>query len=122
MLRRYWTLFWDFDGVIKESVAVKSDAYERLFAPFGALSVLFIAGHGSEPPRSDTAFIGHHVALLAWLVFPLLAVAICWLGLGLAYFFGYPVGFYISTVAFGAYLTARLVRAAVDRFRVRGGV
>jgi phosphoglycolate phosphatase-like HAD superfamily hydrolase len=29
------TLFWDFDGVIKDSVAVKSDAYERLFAPFG---------------------------------------------------------------------------------------
>jgi phosphoglycolate phosphatase-like HAD superfamily hydrolase len=36
MLRRYATLFWDFDGVIKESVAVKADAYERLFAPFGA--------------------------------------------------------------------------------------
>jgi phosphoglycolate phosphatase-like HAD superfamily hydrolase len=36
MLRRYATLFWDFDGVIKESVAVKSDAYERLFVPFGA--------------------------------------------------------------------------------------
>jgi phosphoglycolate phosphatase-like HAD superfamily hydrolase len=35
MLRRYKTLFWDFDGVIKDSVAVKSDAYERLFAPFG---------------------------------------------------------------------------------------
>ncbi len=35
-LRSYPTLFWDFDGVIKESVAVKSDAFERLFAPFGA--------------------------------------------------------------------------------------
>lgn len=28
-------LFWDFDGVIKESVAVKADAFESLFAPFG---------------------------------------------------------------------------------------
>lgn len=34
-LERYATLFWDFDGVIKDSVAIKSDAFERLFAPFG---------------------------------------------------------------------------------------
>ena len=35
-LRSYSMLLWDFDGVIKESVDVKSDAFERLFAPFGA--------------------------------------------------------------------------------------
>src|SRR5579863_5414353 len=35
-LQRYRILFWDFDGVIKESIAVKADAFERLFAPFGA--------------------------------------------------------------------------------------
>ena len=29
------TIFWDFDGVIKESVKVKSDAFENLFSPFG---------------------------------------------------------------------------------------
>ena len=28
------TIFWDFDGVIKESVDVKSDAFEELFLPF----------------------------------------------------------------------------------------
>jgi len=28
-------IFWDFDGVLKESVEVKSDAFERLFSPFG---------------------------------------------------------------------------------------
>ena len=28
-------IFWDFDGVIKESVSVKSDAFEKLFQPFG---------------------------------------------------------------------------------------
>jgi len=27
-------IFWDFDGVIKDSVAVKSDAYEQLFKTF----------------------------------------------------------------------------------------
>jgi phosphoglycolate phosphatase-like HAD superfamily hydrolase len=32
----YQILFWDFDGVIKESLAVKADAFERLFAAFGA--------------------------------------------------------------------------------------
>jgi phosphoglycolate phosphatase-like HAD superfamily hydrolase len=28
-------VFWDFDGVIKESVVVKTEAYVGLFAPFG---------------------------------------------------------------------------------------
>ena len=30
------TIFWDFDGVIKDSVLVKSDAFEELFLPFGS--------------------------------------------------------------------------------------
>lgn len=34
-LREYQVVFWDFDGVIKESVGVKGQAFERLFAPFG---------------------------------------------------------------------------------------
>ncbi len=34
-LSQYAALFWDFDGVIKESVAVKTAAFERLFGPFG---------------------------------------------------------------------------------------
>lgn len=29
------TIFWDFDGVIKDSVEIKSDAYEQLFESFG---------------------------------------------------------------------------------------
>jgi phosphoglycolate phosphatase-like HAD superfamily hydrolase len=28
-------IFWDFDGVIKDSVEVKADAFEELFLPFG---------------------------------------------------------------------------------------
>jgi len=28
-------IFWDFDGVIKDSLEVKSDAFEQLFLPFG---------------------------------------------------------------------------------------
>jgi phosphoglycolate phosphatase-like HAD superfamily hydrolase len=45
MLRRYATLFWDFDGVIKDSVAVKSDAYERLFTPFGPEAATRVREH-----------------------------------------------------------------------------
>ena len=34
-MNRYKLLFWDFDGVIKESIEVKSRAFFRLFEPFG---------------------------------------------------------------------------------------
>lgn len=34
-LRSASVVFWDFDGVIKESVTVKSVAFERLFLPYG---------------------------------------------------------------------------------------
>ena len=39
------------------------------------------------------------------------ALMIAWLGLGIAYFSIYPVGFYITSFAFGLYLLARLARA-----------
>lgn len=38
---------------------------------------------------------------------------IAWLGLGVAYFSPYPVGFWMTTFAFGLYLLVRLVRARV---------
>jgi zinc/manganese transport system permease protein len=44
-----------------------------------------------------------------------LGVAITWTGLALAYFYNYPVGFYITSLAFGAYVVARVGRAVVDR-------
>ena len=34
-VRRAALVFWDFDGVVKESVDVKTRAFERLFATFG---------------------------------------------------------------------------------------
>ena len=43
-----------------------------------------------------------------------LGVLITWVGLALAYFYNYPVGFYVTTVAFAAYLVARLARGFVD--------
>ena len=35
LLRRASLVFWDFDGVIKESVSVKTEAFVRLFSPYG---------------------------------------------------------------------------------------
>ena len=35
LLKEKQIIFWDFDGVIKDSVAVKSLGYEKLFLPFG---------------------------------------------------------------------------------------
>ena len=43
-----------------------------------------------------------------------LALLITWIGLSLAYFYNYPVGFYITTVAFVLYLIARITRAVID--------
>ncbi len=34
-LKRFRLVFWDFDGVIKESVDVKTEAFRELFAPYG---------------------------------------------------------------------------------------
>ena len=34
LLRDSKLIFWDFDGVIKDSVATKADAFEALFVPF----------------------------------------------------------------------------------------
>jgi zinc/manganese transport system permease protein len=45
----------------------------------------------------------------------LLGVLITWVGLGLAYFYDYPVGFYITSIAFGVYVIARVARAAIER-------
>jgi phosphoglycolate phosphatase-like HAD superfamily hydrolase len=44
-LERYATLIWDFDGVIKESVEVKTGAFVRLFETFGTETVERVRAH-----------------------------------------------------------------------------
>ena len=39
-----------------------------------------------------------------------LALAVTWVGLALAFFSIYPVGFFVTTISFALYLIARLVR------------
>ena len=34
-LNEYDLIFWDFDGVIKDSVGVKGEAFKTLFADYG---------------------------------------------------------------------------------------
>jgi zinc/manganese transport system permease protein len=43
------------------------------------------------------------------------AVLIVWLGLGVAYFSIYPVGFYVTSFAFAMYVATRIGRAVVSR-------
>jgi zinc/manganese transport system permease protein len=43
------------------------------------------------------------------------ALAIAWLGLAIAYFSIYPVGFYITTFAFGAYVLVRVSRSLLRK-------
>ena len=43
------------------------------------------------------------------------ALVIVWLGLGIAYFSIYPVGFYVTSIAFVVYLLARLARTVRNR-------
>jgi len=45
----------------------------------------------------------------------LLGLAVTWLGLAFAYFSIYPAGFYITSLAFGAYVLARGARAVAAR-------
>jgi zinc/manganese transport system permease protein len=40
-----------------------------------------------------------------------LAIAVTWLGLTIAYFSPHPVGFWVTSLSFGLYLTARLLTA-----------
>lgn len=68
------------------------------------------------PPAAAQLITVRPVAGLALSV--LFALLIAWLGLGVAYFSPYPVGFYITTFAFGLYV---LVRAATAARRARGG-
>jgi len=50
-----------------------------------------------------------------------LAVLITWVGEGIAFYSPYPIGFWVTTLAFAAFLLASAYRAGADRL-ARGGV
>jgi zinc/manganese transport system permease protein len=50
----------------------------------------------------------------------LIAVGVTWVGIGLAFFSPYPIGFWVSTLGFAAYLVAAGYRAGVEHTQRRG--
>jgi zinc/manganese transport system permease protein len=50
----------------------------------------------------------------------ILAMLFTWAGLTIAYYLPYPVGFFITTIAFGSYILARLVAPTLTLARRRG--
>ena len=75
----------------------------------GALLVFALLVAPPATAQLITPRIGASIALSV-----VLGVLITWVGLALAYFYDYPVGFYITTVAFVTYVIARGARAVAD--------
>ena len=47
-LDNYTNFFWDFDGVIKESVSIKTDAFKKLFSDQNSSTLIKIINHHLE--------------------------------------------------------------------------
>ena len=45
LLSRASVIFWDFDGVIKESLDIKSNGFEQLFLPYGTDVAVRVRAH-----------------------------------------------------------------------------
>jgi zinc/manganese transport system permease protein len=72
----------------------------------GALLVFALLVTPAATAQLITARPGRGLALSI-----LLAFAVTWLGLGIAYFSPYPVGFWVTSLSFGLYVLARLATA-----------
>lgn len=83
----------------------------------GALLVFALLVAPPATAQLLTARIGPSLVLSV-----VLGVLVTWVGLALAYFYGYPVGFYITTVAFAAYVIVRVAREVADRYTPRHSV
>jgi zinc/manganese transport system permease protein len=76
----------------------------------GALLVFALLVAPPATARLITPRIGASLVLSV-----LLGVLVTWVGVALAYFYDYPVGFYITTVAFVVYVGARAASAVAAR-------
>lgn len=65
------------------------------------------------PPATAQRFTARPVLGLALSV--LIGLVVTWLGLAVAYYSPYPVGFFITTFAFGLYLASFATRYLIDR-------
>jgi zinc/manganese transport system permease protein len=49
-----------------------------------------------------------------------IALTVTWVGLSVAYFSPYPIGFFVTSFAFGIYVVATVTRRLIERFGPRG--
>jgi len=77
----------------------------------GVLLVFALLVAPAAAAREFTPDIGFGVALSV-----AIALAVTWIGLGLSYYTNISVGFYVSSLAFGVYLVARLRRRIAHPF------
>ena len=116
--------------------SVDPDVAAARGVPVRALSVIFLVLLGAAV--AETAQITGALLVFALLVMPaataqrftpcplaslvltvVIGWAVTWAGLIAAYYSPYPIGFYVTTFAFGAYLAAHLTAAAQHRLRRR---
>jgi zinc/manganese transport system permease protein len=114
--------------------SVDGDVARAAGAPTGALALAFLLLLGLAV--AATAEITGALLVFALLVTPAataqqitarpgaglalsvaLALAVTWLGLGIAYFSPYPVGFWVTSLSFGLYVAVRLLLGALVRRR-----
>jgi len=72
----------------------------------GALLVFALLVTPAATAQLITARPGRGLALSV-----LLAFGVTWIGLGIAYFSPYPVGFWVTSLSFGLYVLVRCVRS-----------
>ena len=111
---------------------VDPDVARARGVPVGALSTVFLVLLGCA--AAEVSQITGALLVFALLVMPaaaaqqltarpalsfaltiVLGLAIVWLGLGVAYFSVYPVGFFVTSFGFGVYVLAASSRAAASR-------
>jgi zinc/manganese transport system permease protein len=113
-------LFASVDGAVARAAGVPTRALGLLFLLLlglavaataqitGALLVFALLVGPAATAQQITARPGPGLALSV-----ALALAITWLGLTIAYFSPYPVGFWVTSISFGLYVAVRLVALAV---------
>jgi len=119
-------LFASVDGAVARAAGVPTAALALAFLLLlglavaataeitGALLVFALLVTPAATAQQITARPGPGLALSVTL-----ALTVTWLGLGIAYFSPYPVGFWVTSLSFGLYVAVRLLLGVIDRRRGR---
>ncbi len=115
-------LFASVDGAVARAAGVPTGALALAFLLLlglavaataeitGALLVFALLVTPAATAQQITARPGPGLALSV-----ALALTVTWLGLGIAYFSPYPVGFWVTSLSFGLYTAVRLLLGALAR-------